>query len=140
MTYVSHGYFASKAENHAGRSRVMISATHNDTRAMIRILLEMWGYDVIEADGKAETVELAKNEHPGLILLDTTQRFADEVKVVSDIRSSDSLSSIPIIVMSARSPLLKRSALEHGATGHLVKPIDLDLLQGCLDKCLDEVH
>lgn len=119
------------------RGRIMISGNHNDSRYMMHVLLEMWGYEVIEAAGEDETVRLAESEHPELILVDTHTQFEEDLKVVSCLRGSHLLTSIPIIVLSEYPQAdYQKAAFEKGATGHLVKPLDLDLLESYLETCL----
>jgi CheY-like chemotaxis protein len=117
--------------------RVMISGTHNDTRYMMRVLLEMWGYEVLEAAGEDETTRIAESEHPDLILVDTATKFEEDIKIVSRLRRSHVPASVPIIVLSGYPQAdYQKAAFENGATGHLVKPLDLDVLEDYLETCL----
>jgi DNA-binding response OmpR family regulator len=119
--------------------RIMISGTHNDTRYMMRVLLEMWGYEVIEAAGEVQTVRVAEAEHPELILVDTANQFEEDLKIVKSLRGSHVPASVPVIVLSGYPQAdYQKAAFENGATGHLVKPLDLDLLEDYLETCLDE--
>jgi response regulator RpfG family c-di-GMP phosphodiesterase len=123
------------------RDRIMISGTQHDSRFMMRILLEMWGYEVIEADGEEETLRLAEELDPALVIVDTAVKFDEDVKVVSSIRHSRLAASVPVLVLSGYPQAeYQKAAFEHGATEHLVKPLDLDLLEGYLETCLDQVH
>src|SRR5437764_13933004 len=82
------------------RGKIVVSSSHNDTRFMMRVLLEMWGYEVIEADGEEETVQAAERFLPNAILVDTTRAFDDELKIVSRLRVSTLLRMVPIFVLS----------------------------------------
>jgi DNA-binding response OmpR family regulator len=116
------------------KGRVLISGTQNDTRSMMRVLLEMWGYEVDVADGAEDTVERAEAFCPHAVLVDTTRRFNEDIKVVSRLRLSTALSAVPVFVMSGFSqPTYEKTAFDHGATGLLVKPLDLDLLEEYLE-------
>lgn len=116
------------------KGRVLVSGTQNDTRFMMKVLLEMWGYEVAEANGISETVEQAETFAPDFVLVDTSRLFDQDIEVVSSLRGSKLGQSVPVFVMSgfSQSAYLK-SALEHGATGLLVKPLDLDMLEKHLD-------
>ena len=119
------------------RGKVLVSGAHNDTRFMMRVLLEMWGYEVAEAEGEEETLQAAESFMPNAILVDTTRAFDDDLKIVSRLRVSSLLKLIPIIVLSGFTQ--KRyytAAMDHGATNLLAKPLDLDLLESCLDAAL----
>jgi CheY-like chemotaxis protein len=135
--------FVSHATGETGRRdsfrhRIMISGSHQDTRYMMRVLLEMWGYEVVEAAGDDETVRVAESARPELILVDTATKFEEDLKVVSSLRRSHVPASVPIIVLSGYPQAdYQKAAFENGATGHLVKPLDLDLLESYLETCLD---
>jgi CheY-like chemotaxis protein len=123
------------------RGRIMISGTQQDTRYMMRVLLEMWGYEVVEADGEDETLRLAESVRPELVLVDTAAKFEEDLKVVDTIRHSNLPTTTPIIVLSGHPQAdYQRAVFEHGANGHLVKPLDLDLLEEYLESCLEKVH
>ena len=108
---------------------------------MMRMLLEMWDYEVIEADGEDETMRLAENRHPALILVDTAIRFEDDMKMVSRLRRSRLATSVPIIVLSSYPQAdYQKAAFENGATGHLIKPLDPDLLKNYMGTCLEKSH
>ena len=121
--------------NHRGK--VLVTGSHNDTRFMMRVLLEMWGYDVVEADGEEETIKAAESFLPNAILVDTSRMFDDDLKVVSRLRLSKASRLVPIIVISGfTQPKYQRAAIDHGATNLLAKPLDLDLLESCLEASL----
>lgn len=123
-----------------GKGRVMISARHSDTRQMMHVLLDLWGYEVIEACSNDDAVDLAESRHPQLVLVDTSCKFEEDMEVVTRLRHSHLPPSVPVIVMSTYPQAeYQKAAFEHGASGHLVKPLDLDLLENYLETCLAEV-
>ena len=133
----SRFHLVDKSKSIASKARIMISGNNHDTRYMLRVLLEMWGYDAIEANGGDETLQLAETEHPQLILVDTSRTYDADLQVVRRIRQSDIPAAVPVIVLSGYSQSsYQKAAFEHGATGLLVKPLDLDLLENYLETCL----
>ena len=56
---------------------------------MMRVLLEMWGYEVVEAEGEEETMQTAESFMPNVILVDTTRSFDEDIKIVSRLRVSN---------------------------------------------------
>jgi len=123
------------------RGRILISGNNHDSRYMMHVLLEMWGFEVVEASCSDETVRIAETEHPQLILVDTANQFNEDLKIVNSLRHSHVPPSLPIIVLSGYPQAdYQKAAFENGATGHLVKPLDLDLLENYLETCLDEFH
>lgn len=123
------------------RGRIMISGKYDDTRYMMRVLLEMWGFEVIEAAGDDESVRVAESAQPELILVDTATKFEEDISVVSRLRRSHVPPTVPIVVLSGYPQAdYQKAAFENGATGHLVKPLDPDLLENYLETCLNKGH
>jgi len=124
-------------QHHNAKGRVLVSGTQNDTRFMMKVLLEMWGYEVAEAIGISDTVERAESFAPDFVLVDTSRLFDQDIEVVSSLRGSKLRASVPVFVMSGfPQAAYLRSAMEHGATGLLVKPLDLEVLEGHLESAL----
>jgi DNA-binding response OmpR family regulator len=118
------------------KGKVLVSGSHRETRYMMRVLLEMWGYDVTEAEGELETVATAETFSPDVILLDTSRLFNEEMKIVSRLKlwTHD---RVPIIVLSGfTQPSYRMTAIDHGASGLLPKPIDFGLLESFLETAL----
>jgi two-component system KDP operon response regulator KdpE len=92
-------------------------------RRFLRTSLTSEGYQLIEAEtGKQGLLEAATRK-PDLIILDLGLPDMDGVAVVKELRS---WSSVPIIILSARSQESdKISALDAGAEDYLVKPFGI---------------
>jgi CheY-like chemotaxis protein len=118
---------------------VLVSSSQNDTRYMLRVLLELWGYEVAEANGNIDTVATAEACSPDVVLVDTSRLFDQDVEVVSSLRESKLRASVPVYVMSGFSQAAYlKSAFDKGATDVLVKPLDLDLLEEHLESAMPE--
>jgi two-component system KDP operon response regulator KdpE len=92
-------------------------------RRFLRTSLTAENYQVIEAEtGKQGLIEAATRK-PDLIILDLGLPDVDGVEVVRELRS---WSSVPILILSARSQESdKISALDAGADDYLVKPFGI---------------
>jgi CheY-like chemotaxis protein len=103
---------------------------------MMHVLLEMWGYSAVEADGYDETINLAEAHAPHAIIVDTSRSYEEDLAIVAGLRRSG-LPAVPVIVMSSYNrPDLERSAFESGATSVMAKPLDVELLQRYLASSL----
>ena len=89
-------------------------------RRFLRTTLASEGYQVVEAETGKQGLSDAATHKPDLVILDLGLPDMDGVEVIKGVRS---WSSVPIIILSARSQEGdKISALDAGANDYLVKP------------------
>ena len=112
------------------RSRtVLVVEDTEDNRFMLRRLLEMSGYTVIEALNGEEAVKVAQKAEPALILMDLSLPIIDGLTATRLIRQVPSLKGIPIIAVSAHdSADFQEHAMKAGCNGYVTKPIDFSEL------------
>jgi two-component system, cell cycle response regulator DivK len=124
----SSGTGSRQADN-TSKLTVMVVEDYDDTRLMVRQVLERQGYRVREAMNGMEAVELARREHPDLILMDINLPLIDGVNATRRIGEIEGMSDVPIVALSAYdSPELRESALGAGCVEYLNKPINVDQL------------
>jgi two-component system cell cycle response regulator DivK len=116
---------------------VMVVEDFEDNRFMMRRLLEMSGYRVLEAINGEEAVEIARREHPSLILMDLSLPLLDGLAATRRIRQVKELSHIPIVAVSAHDTAdFHADALAAGCNDYVTKPIDFDQLEALLKRLL----
>jgi two-component system, cell cycle response regulator DivK len=128
-----------KANSPALRSRssgapltIMVVEDSEDVRLMMRILLEMEGYRVIEAADGMQAVEMAINERPALIMMDLNLPLLDGLAATNRIRQH--LSDVPVVALSGHvTDNYRLAALAAGCTDYLVKPLDFNQLHDILN-------
>ena len=95
------------------------------------IVNSLRNYDctILEADGGAEGLAIARREHPNVILLDYQMPGMDGVEVLAAMRADLELISTPVIMLtgeSARTAVVKAARL--GVRDYLLKPVNGKLL------------
>ena len=117
---------ATDSVNTSQRS-VLVVEDHDDTRIMLRTMLELWGgIAVVEAENGAMAIALATNVHVDLILMDTDLPVLDGYTATSRIREHASTHEIPIVMISGHAePAAQRRAFAAGCTEYLVKPFSM---------------
>ncbi|HUQ30550.1 MAG TPA: response regulator [Pyrinomonadaceae bacterium] len=116
---------------------VMVVEDFEDNRFMMRRLLEMSGYRVLEAINGEEAVELAHRERPQLILMDLSLPQLDGLAATRRIRQHAELREVPIVAVSAHDTAdFHADALAAGCNDYVTKPIDFDQLEALLDRLL----
>jgi CheY-like chemotaxis protein len=116
---------------------VMVVEDFEDNRFMLRRLLEMSGYRVLEAINGEEAVELAHRERPQLILMDLSLPQLDGLAATRRIRQYAELRDVPIVAVSAHDTAdFHADALAAGCNDYVTKPIDFDQLEALLARLL----
>ena len=116
------------------RPTVLVVEDFEDNRFMMRRLLEMSGYRVVEAVNGNQAVEKAAGESPDIILMDLSLPQLDGLAATRRIRSREGARKVPIVAVSAHdSADFHAEALAAGCNEYVTKPIDFDQLVQLLD-------
>jgi two-component system cell cycle response regulator DivK len=100
-------------------------------RLLVRRILSFEDYEVLEAEDGIVGIEIARKEHPNLILMDMNLPVVDGYEMTRRIRATLELADIPIVAMTANVMEGDREkALKAGCVGYIAKPIDVDELPG----------
>jgi DNA-binding response OmpR family regulator len=91
---------------------------------MLRVKLNLSGYDVIATTSGAEAIELVRTHEPDIMLLDLLMPDVTGMDVLDKVRS---FSQVPVIVFTG-SPDIARFAKRFGANDYIAKPFDPDVL------------
>lgn len=114
---------------------VLIVDDDDDNRVMLKILLEMWEYRVVEAKDGIEAVSVAENTRPDLILMDVKMPDLDGFGVTEKIRQSEKIENVPIIFLSGcGEAVYKQKASAVGGNEYLVKPLNFQELESTLGR------
>jgi two-component system cell cycle response regulator DivK len=117
---------------------IMVVEDFEDNRFMMRRLLEMSGYNVIEAVNGEEAVEMAFKERPSLILMDLSLPLLDGLAATRRIRELPELNHVPIVAVSAHDTAdFHADALAAGCNDYVTKPIDFDELEQLLERVIE---
>ena len=123
------------SEKNDQRPTVLVVEDFEDNRFMMRRLLEMSGYRVVEAVNGQQAVETARRERPDIILMDLSLPMLDGLAATRRIRELDRLSRVPIVAVSAHdSADFHAEALAAGCDEYVTKPIDFDHLVQLLNR------
>ncbi len=96
---------------------------------LIKINLELQGYEVIQAFNGTEGFALVKQEAPSLVVLDVMMPEVDGYTVAQRIRQSEEIAETPIIMLTALSELNdKVNGFNLGVDDYLTKPFEIEEL------------
>ena len=97
---------------------------------LVRINLELQGYNVYTAENGTVGFALAKQEQPDLIILDVMMPEVDGFTVAKRIRECKQIADTPILMLTALSQLNdKVKGFDIGVDDYLVKPFEIEELK-----------
>src|SRR2546423_8819075 len=114
---------------HAEPLRVLVVEPDGDTRSLYRQMLELAGYDIIEAtDGRDALVKALENL-PQFVVMETRLPMMDGYALCEILRQDRLTHAVPILVVTseARSEKIAR-ARAVGANAVLVKPVQINII------------
>ncbi|MGH1329790.1 MAG: diguanylate cyclase [Paracoccaceae bacterium] len=105
--------------------RILIADEVATNRIVMKVKLSSACYQVLQAAGEAELLELARRELPDLIILDAVMSDANGAALCAKLKADPTTSDIPVIMVTALNDTqTKLAALEAGADDFLTKPLD----------------
>lgn len=126
---------SSEMASKGGRPRILLVEDSEDNRFMMKRLLEMSGYEVLEAANGEQGVNTAQTMRPDLILMDLSLPRVDGLAATRRIRKLPALKDVPIVVVSAHDTAdFHAEALASGCNEYVTKPIDFGQLEVLLKR------
>src|SRR5882672_4816507 len=105
--------------------RLLVVDDISDNRAILTRRFQRRGFEVVEADSGFAAIELINRESFDLVLLDVMMPGIDGIETLKRIRSQQSASTLPVIMVTAKSESNNIvDALELGANDYVTKPVD----------------
>jgi CheY-like chemotaxis protein len=102
---------------------IVVADDDPDILSIVSMSLEAQGYDVHKAVNGQEAVELSRQHHPDLIIMDMMMPVMSGYEAVQALKADESTSTIPIVGLSAKamSTDMER-ATDAGIDGYITKP------------------
>ncbi len=116
-------------ETGEGLATVLLAEDDEDLRITTRLVLERQGFDVhVAADGLQAWAALT-TVPVDVAVLDVVMPGMDGIRLVKRIREREELSTLPVILLTARDlPHDQIAGLEAGADDYVTKPFDGEVL------------
>jgi len=106
--------------------RVLLVEDNPDNFELVRFLLEQAGYQVLAARTGRQGMDLARAEHPDLILMDLSLPEVDGWTAAAELKADPATADIPLLALTAHTlPGDRQHAAEVGFNGFVSKPINI---------------
>ena len=117
--------------------KIQIVEDNIDNLALIQLVMERQGYQVVSALNGEQGLKLAYNEKPDLIALDLAMPVMDGWEFLRRAKNDPEINDIPVVVVTAYLlPEERHRVIEAGGCGYVSKPFELINLVNEIQKCL----
>jgi CheY-like chemotaxis protein len=118
---------------------VLVVEDFDDIRDAMRILIELQGYQVVEATDGHEAINRAKETRPDLILMDLSMPAFDGIEATREIKNDPQLRHIRIVAVTSHVGHYADLALAAGCDRVIDKPDLLRDMERLITELLSEV-
>jgi two-component system cell cycle response regulator DivK len=120
-----------------GAATILYIEDNTDNRTLVRRVLQIEGYQVVEAESGFRAFEILRTEIPDLVLMDINLPDMDGYEITTRLKQMPALAKVPVIAMTANVMKGDREkTLAAGCDGYISKPIDIDTLPGQIARFL----
>jgi CheY-like chemotaxis protein len=117
--------------------KVLIAEDNAVNRELLRELLELRGYTVLEACDGEDALRAIEEAQPELLLLDISMPVLDGFAVIRRIRENPRFAGLPVVAVTAYAMRGDRERiLSSGFDGYLSKPVSPSALNEELDRLI----
>ncbi len=110
--------------------RILVVDDDADVAETVARTLQRAGFETLIAHHGSSALQMAREEHPALVVLDVRMPGIDGIDVCRLLRATEELSRVPILFLSARGEVADRlQGFEAGADDYITKPFDLRELE-----------
>ena len=114
-------------------TKILYIEDNPDNRMLVRRVLQVEGYTVIEAPDGPTGIRIATEQIPDLILMDINLPDVDGYEITARIKQLPGLAKVPVIALTANVMKGDREkCLEAGASEYLAKPVTTEQLLSAL--------
>ncbi|HEX2438532.1 MAG TPA: response regulator [Methylomirabilota bacterium] len=118
---------------------ILVVEDNEKNRKLVRDLLTVKGYIVVETETGEEALTLAQSRRPALVLMDIQLPGIDGIETLRRLRADPSTASIPVVAVTASAMTQDRQKIvAAGFDGYQAKPLSvrpfLELVRAVLDR------
>ncbi|MDL5203810.1 response regulator [Streptomyces sp. ALI-76-A] len=104
--------------------RVLVVDDNKVIRQLIRVNLELEGFEVVTAADGAECLDVVHQVRPDMVTLDVVMPRLDGLRTAARLRSDPRTSHLPLAIISACTQFEVETGLDVGVDAFLAKPFE----------------
>ena len=118
-------------------TRIMIVDDSPTDTHLLKKMLEKNGFNTLTASDADEGIEVARREHPDLILMDVVMPGLNGFQATRELTSDPDTSSIPVIIVTRKDQQVDRVwGMRQGARDYVTKPVKESVLLSLINETL----
>ena len=111
----------------AGKYSILVVEDNDLNLKLVRTILQNGGYNVLKAMDAETGLQIARDHHPDMILMDIQLPGMDGLEATRVIKNDPALKDIMVVALTSFVMLAdKNKALKAGCSGYITKPIDMN--------------
>ena len=107
------------------KSLILVLDDDPDICIMIKMVLDYYGYDAMDAENEENARKIISSNHVDLLIMDMLLSGVDGTDICRRLKKDKETSSIPILMFSAH-PTAKETCLAAGADDFISKPFEMN--------------
>jgi putative two-component system response regulator len=108
------------------KPKILVVDDHPDSRVILVLAMEKWGYEVVEARDGKEAMDQIKRRNFNLVVVDLAMPFMSGLDVARSMRTEPRTKDIPILAVTALATSESRKRCsEAGVSDFLSKPFSM---------------
>lgn len=120
------------------RAKVLLVEDNHMNKVLVKEILALNGYDIIEAKSGIEAVRLMAAERPDLVLMDIHLPEMDGITATRIIKADERNRTVPVLALTASAMKGdEENILSKGFDGYVAKPIDVKMLVSMIKRALE---
>jgi len=121
----------------SSKATILYIEDNSENRKLVRRVLEVEGYAVVEAKDGLQAMECLESDHIDLALMDINMPDMDGYTLTARIKAMPRFANLPILAVTANVMRGDRErSLQAGCDGYIQKPIDIDTLSQQIERFL----
>ena len=107
------------------KALILVLDDDPDICTMIKMVLNYYGYEAMEADTEETAKNIISSNHVDLLIMDMLLSGADGTDICRRLKQDQKTSSLPILMFSAH-PTARETCLAAGADDFISKPFEMN--------------